>query len=301
MLDVSKSGVAVQTELNLGVEEGLPDLKGQLLKWIGNKQKFAQLITSYFPHNYGTYHEPFLGSGAVLASLAPQKALASDVFSPLVEIWQQLQNNPKELVAWYSERWNLIESMGKKEAYEHVKGNYNNSPNGADLLFLSRVCYGGVVRFRKSDGYMSTPCGPHKPMHPQDFARRALIWNARTKNAVFSCMDYKEAMDRAVKGDLIYCDPPYAHTQTIIYGAQSFSLEELFSKIEECKNRGVKVALSIDGTKKSGNVVCGLPIPAGLFEREIFVSLGSSMLKRFQLEGQTAEEHHVSDRLLLTY
>jgi len=38
-----------------------------------------------------------------------------------------------------------------------------------------------------------------------------------------------------------------------------------------------------------------------LFEEEIFVSVGSSMLRRFQMEGQTLESELVSDRLLLSY
>ena len=52
---------------------------------------------------------------------------------------------------------------------------------------------------------------------------------------------------------------------------------------------------------KSGNYICDLPIPDGLFENEIFVDCGRSMLRRFQLEGQTLEDENVSDRLLLTY
>ena len=33
----------------------------------------------------------------------------------------------------------------------------------------------------------------------------------------------------------------------------------------------------------------------------VFLELGRSMLKRFQMNGQTLENHEVSDRLLLTY
>ena len=47
--------------------------KGQLLKWIGNKQRFAQGIIAHLPARFGTYFEPFLGSGAVLAALAPRR------------------------------------------------------------------------------------------------------------------------------------------------------------------------------------------------------------------------------------
>ena len=108
-------------------------------------------------------------------------------------------------------------------------------------------------------------------------------------------------MRLAKKGDMVYCDPPYKHSQAILYGGQDFVLEELFEEIERCKKRGVYVALSIDGTKKSGDVVCDLPIPEKLFEEEIYVNLGKSMLKRFQMGGKTLESEIVADRLLLTY
>src|SRR5450759_1927726 len=78
--------------------------KTQLLKWIGNKQKQAPEIIRYFPKNYGTYYEPFLGSGGVLGVLAPERAVASDVFKPLVEIWATLHANPKKLKSWYATR-----------------------------------------------------------------------------------------------------------------------------------------------------------------------------------------------------
>jgi DNA adenine methylase len=44
-----------------------------------------------------------------------------------------------------------------------------------------------------------------------------------------------------------------------------------------------------------------LDISPHLFEREIYVNCGRSMLKRFQMEGETLENHVVTDRLLLTY
>jgi DNA adenine methylase len=56
------------------------------------------------------------------------------------------------------------------------------------------------------------------------------------------------------------------------------------------------VALSIDGDKKSGDFICDLPIPPGLFARELSVNIGRSMLKRFQMEGRTLENEVVSDR-----
>ncbi len=288
------------TERLFDLPEPIAPFKTQLLKWVGNKQRFAHEIATFFPEDFGTYFEPFLGSGAVLATLQPERAVASDVFGPLVGIFSALRDDPERLKGWYEERWNRSMAGEKIAVYEEVKASYNENPNAADLLFLSRSCYGGVVRFRK-DGHMSTPCGAHKPVSPESFSNRVDLWHERTSGAKFEHMDYREAMSLAQAGDVIYCDPPYKDTQAILYGSQAFSLEDLMQRIADCKSRGVAVALSIDGTKRSGSFLVDLPIPEGLFEREVFVNCGRSMLRRFQMGGQTLENELVSDRLLLTY
>jgi len=132
----------------------------------------AHEIVSYFPLEVGTYFEPFLGSAAVLGTLQPKRAIGSDTFAPLVEIWQSLHADPAMLKRWYTDRYIRMMTGEKVEEYERIKASYNKKPNGADLLFLCRSCYAGVVRFRQADGYMSTPCGPHKPVPPR-VVRRA--------------------------------------------------------------------------------------------------------------------------------
>jgi DNA adenine methylase len=276
-------------------------LRGQLLKWVGNKQRFAKKIVACFPQRFGTYYEPFLGSGAVLATLAPRVAVASDAFGPLIEIWRTLAADPERLKHWYAERWERMRSRGKVEAYEEIKKSFNARPNGADLVFLCRACYGGIVRFRKADGHMSTPCGAQRPIAPAAFASRVDRWHRRAGHATFLQADFADAMSRAREGDLVYCDPPYVDTQSILYGAQAFSMARLFDQIARCKDRGVLVVLSIDGSKRSGDRACDVAIPEGLFASEVAVDCGRSMLRRFQMAGQTLEREVVADRLLLTY
>lgn len=275
--------------------------KTQLLKWVGSKQKFAHEIIAHFPENFGAYHEPFLGAGGVMAVLSPERGFGSDIYGPLIEIWQMLATDPERLKQGYGARWHEFQAGDRVEAYEAIKARFNAAPNGADFLFLCRSCYGGVVRFRKSNGHMSTPCGAHPVMPPAAFARRVDLWSLRCRGMGFAQLDYRDAMERALPGDLIYCDPPYSFSQTILYGAQGFHLPDLFDAITRAKSRGVYVVLSIDGTKKSGSTYCDIPLPLDLFERETMVNLGRSMLRRFQMGGQTLEAEEVRDRLLLTY
>lgn len=275
---------------------------GSLLKWIGSKYKMAEEICSYLPREFGTFHEVFLGGAAVLATVRPLKGVGSDVYGPLIEIWEAVRNNPSKVVDWYAERYAYYYAGDDhKSQYEKIKARFNREPNGPDFLFLCRSCYGGVIRFRKADGYMSTPCGVHKPLRVETFKKRTLEWSDRLRGCHFVKADFKEMMAAAKKGDVIYCDPPYVDSQTILYGAQDFLISDLMSAISECKERGVHVMLSIDGTKKSGNRVCDITIPEGLFETEIEINVGRSMLKRFQMNGKSLESDVVTDRLLLTY
>ena len=297
----SQSELFAPEDAPFPVTGGTEPFRMQLLKWVGNKQKQANAIIDFFPKQFDTYFEPFLGSGGVLGVLAPKKAVASDTFAPLVQIWQTLHEDRDALKRHYAQRHALIAQLGKKAAYDKVLASYNAAPNGADLLFLCRACYGGVVRFRKNNGYMSTPVGVHEPVSPESFGKRVDIWHARTQGASFVHQDFAVAMGQAKRGDLVYCDPPYSDSQTILYGAQAFSLQRLFDVIAICKARGVYAALSIDGTKFSGRKLCNVAIPDGLFEREEFVTVGRSMLKRFQMDGRSLEDHEVRDRLLLTF
>jgi DNA adenine methylase len=86
-----------------------------------------------------------------------------------------------------------------------------------------------------------------------------------------------------------------------LYGAQSFTLARLMAAIERAKSRGVRVALSIDGSKRTRSHTIELDIPTGLFGTTAEVVVGRSMLRRFQLQGQTLESEVVHDRLLLTW
>ena len=91
---------------------------------------------------------------------------------------------------------------------------------------------------------MSTPVGIHDPVSPESFSKRVDVWHARTMGTEFLHSDFADAMAQAKDGDLVYCDPPYGDSQSILYGAQAFSIQRLFGVIAGCKQRGAKVVHS---------------------------------------------------------
>lgn len=276
-----------------------------LLKWIGNKQRFAKTILEYMPTSFGDYYEPFLGSGAVMAELLADgkifnHAYGSDILPFLMEIFSLVKTTPDTLTDYYEAE---IEDYYNhpEEKYLEIRERFNQGFNALDFCLLSRTCYSGVIRFRKADGYMSTPRGPHKPISPETFKKRVALWHKLVEKASFRTEDYRVAMKRAKSGDLIYCDPPYTHSQSIIYGSQEFSINDLFHEIDECKKRGVYVMLSINGTRNNRKTDISVTPPDGLFARQVFVNCGTSMIDRLQHTGEEMIEKKVEDQLLLTW
>ena len=49
-------------------------LVAPVVKWAGGKRQILDEITKYIPETLSTYYEPFLGGGAVLFELQPEKA-----------------------------------------------------------------------------------------------------------------------------------------------------------------------------------------------------------------------------------
>lgn len=281
-----------------------------LLKWIGNKGRFAQEIVSLFPEDFNDYYEPFLGSGAVLAELSYEQLsgsngqthayYAGDNLPFLIDIFETVKNDPEVLASYYSEAIREYDE-NPKEHYLEIRNRFNSQPNGLDFCVLTRTCYSGVIRFRKKDGYMSTPVGAHRPISGDAFRKRALLWHDLVKDVNFTCCDFRELMRKASPGDLIYCDPPYTHSQSIIYGAQDFQIESLWDEIEECKSKGCYIALSINGSRKSGKRDLAPQIPDGLFERKASINCGISMIDRFHNGDKQMLDSEVRDLLLLSW
>ena len=289
---------------------GCENLVPAILKWIGNKQRFAGTIVSYMPQQFNNYYEPFMGSGAVMAELLYKdstqlfphfhKAYGSDILPFLIDIFELVKDCPEQLTDYYKKE--IIEYYIDPETkYYEIRDRFNREHNPYDFLLLSRTCYSGVIRFRKRDGYMSTPKGVHTPIKAETFEKRVLQWHELFCKAYFCCESYTSAMDKAQNGDVVYCDPPYTHSQGIIYGAQDFDINTLWKKVKECKERGVKVILSINGMRESSRKDISIEPPDGVFERNILINCGTSMIDRLQNSGKEMKGKRVDDQLLLTW
>jgi DNA adenine methylase len=156
------------------------------------------------------------------------------------------------------------------------------------------------MRFTRT-GYLSTPMGPHKPMPAEKLARYMVDWQRRLAGTEFVRRDFVQTIALAERGDTVYCDPPYVHGQSILYGAQDFRLSVLWQAVEMAVERGARVAVSADGYRRSGLKAIDLGLPDGLFARELLIERGGCMLRRFQMSDEFMGSEKVADRLLLTW
>lgn len=247
------------------------------IKWSGSKQSQAQFIVSCAPANFSTYYEPFLGAGAIVGALQPQKAICSDINKPLIGLWKLIKNKPNLVIENYEEYWNKLQKNGYKFFYK-VRDRFNQNKSPLDLLFLSRTCVNGLIRYNQRGEFNNSLHYTRKGIHPNRFAKIVLDWAQRLKNCTFRAADYREATKKARHGDFIYLDPPYFNTQGRYFGTINF--EEFLNYLASLNKRGIKFALSYDGIRADKNYI--VEIPKTLYKRHLLVPFGNSTFKKVQ-------------------
>lgn len=65
------------------------------VKWVGGKRAIMESLKKYIPKEYNTYYEVFVGGGALLLELSPQKAVISDYNTELINVYRCLKNKRK--------------------------------------------------------------------------------------------------------------------------------------------------------------------------------------------------------------
>ncbi len=69
-----------------------------VLKWAGGKTQLLDELVSNFPDSFNSYHEPMIGSGALLFHLEPSSGSLNDMNPRISNFYQVLKNKPYELI-----------------------------------------------------------------------------------------------------------------------------------------------------------------------------------------------------------
>lgn len=178
------------------------------LKWAGGKYSLIEPIKNQLPDGKKLI-EPFVGAGSVFLNTDYDHYLLNDINADLITLYQFVKRRPKTFIK--DARRLFTPRHNQSDAYYHLRAEFNHSNDSyyRSLLFLymNRHGYNGLCRYN-SKGIFNVPFGDYrKPYFPEaeleHFAEKA-------KRATFICRSFEHVFRRARKGDVIYCDPPYA-------------------------------------------------------------------------------------------
>jgi len=75
------------------MRKGLP-----FLKWIGSKRLLGKKIVKRFPKEYTSYHEVFLGGGAIFFHLEPKYSYLTDINGKLITTYKVVRDDVEPLI-----------------------------------------------------------------------------------------------------------------------------------------------------------------------------------------------------------
>jgi DNA adenine methylase len=174
------------------------------IRWAGSKRWLIPTLARIIPESFGTYYEPFLGSGSLFFWLEPRRALLSDTLRPLVETYETVRDSPA-LVLASIQQWPL-----ESQTFYTVRGaTYSDAPTrAAQFIYLNKACFNGLYRVNRA-GRFNVPFGRPKTdttVNVDSF----LAASSLLATADLECQDFAAAVEKVARGDLVFLDPPYA-------------------------------------------------------------------------------------------
>lgn len=131
--------------------------------------------------------------------------------------------------------------------FYEIRDNFNEKQDSSDLLFLSRTCVNGLIRFNKNGAFNNSLHHTRKGIEPSRLKSILAVWAKRLRGIDFRDGDYWETSQDIQEGDFAYLDPPYFNTRGRYYGTIDY--ERFLEYLDWLNKRGVKYALSFDGKR----------------------------------------------------
>lgn len=250
------------------------------LPYQGSKRRLAPLIARHIPAHVQVWFEPFAGSAAMTLHAA-QHALArrfvlGDSLDGIVELWNGIVGQPEQTASRYRAVWSG-QTSGDADYFNRVRARYNRGRDPVDLLYLICRCVKNSVRFNSSGEFTQSVDRRRLGMHPDRMGAAILGASQLLRNRVeFRHGDWLHTSADATTRDFVYLDPPYLGTtigRDKRYHRQ-LGQADLISGIAQLRARGVRFALSYDGS--TGGRQYGPPLPEHLGLTRLLIEAGRS-------------------------
>ena len=254
-----------------------------VIKWSGSKRSQSEEIINRIPNKeYDTYYEPFCGGCSVLFQLLHsgikfQHYICSDKNKGLIDLWNEIKNNPNEVIKQYKIMWNELnidnDKERKKQYFNAIRERYNKYGSPYDFMFIMRTTTNGMPRYNKNGEFNNSFHITRNGIKPDTFNKIVIEWSEilNEYNVEFIHQEYN--VIQTTENDFMYLDPPYANTKGMYYGAIDYN--ELWNWL---RNQHCIYMLSFDGRTTSRDDT--YDVPKALYSSHEYLYNGNSSFSR---------------------
>ncbi|NKC13452.1 MAG: Dam family site-specific DNA-(adenine-N6)-methyltransferase [Gammaproteobacteria bacterium] len=224
------------------------------LKWVGGKrQLLPELLKAVqAAGEFGAYHEPFMGGGALYFRLARMGSISSgahlsDINPNLIDAYVGIRDDIEGVLTALKGH----ERRHGEDYFYAVRASSPRRPSSkaARIIYLNRTCFNGLYR-ENSKGQFNAPFGRYSnPLIRDEKNLRAV--SKTLQCATIGTRTFLDTLDGISPNDLVYFDPPYipvsrtacftSYSKNKFGLAQQRQLAEVFTSLA---TKGVRVIAS---------------------------------------------------------
>ncbi len=194
-----------------------------IISWIGGKRRITKILLDLIP-KHKIYIEPFFGSGALLfAKEKSEIEVANDINTQLIQGYIRIQKNKNKIEKKVIGIENIIKLYEKK----------NKTPEDKIIKWLIEHSLGFRGRQITKTKQIKVR---DRPYLINNKIKRLSEIQKRTKDVIFSNLDYKQLFELDSKDTFFFLDPPYENSKGL-YKNETFNFRELSKILKNIKGK----------------------------------------------------------------
>ena len=223
------------------------------LKWAGGKAQLLRYLVplAHAAQSVGTYHEPFVGGGALFFELSRlgliKRAVLSDINRSLMDSYLGVRDHIEHVLVILGRH----REFHSEDYYYEIRRSTpaDIAERAARVIYLNKTGYNGLFRENRR-GEFNVPFGRYidPPIRDESNLRAT---HAALQQTELLNEGFQEVLDRVSSGDLVYFDPPYMPVSTTSsftsYSAGGFreaEQKQLAEVVAELDARDIRVMVS---------------------------------------------------------
>lgn len=229
---------------------------GPFVKWAGGKKQLLGRLKARMPAAYERYFEPFIGGGALLLDVQPERAIINDTNEQLLNVYRQLKLDAEAVISAVNA---LDTAPCDVDRYLAIRGKYNSKIKTRELdaecaalmIWINKHCFNGLYRVN-AKGLFNVPYNNKAggaSIDPVNLRNIGLY--LRGKDVEIRQGDFESACADVAPEDFVYFDSPYVPVSETAsftdYTKDGFSLEDhrrLAALYRRLAAQGTRVMLS---------------------------------------------------------